>query len=123
MRSRMIAFSSLSKASWAAALRSLGCLLLFLAGAVGRGGPVLLEDCRLHRLARVLALELVLDLSGLVQRGAVRRLHFREQPLVDGWRLDRRLVLADLLGQLALKRTDLLDRPMGDVQGVENLSL
>ena len=45
---------------------------LLLGGALGRGRGVLLEDRLLDGLGRVLALELVLDLGGLVERGAVR---------------------------------------------------
>ncbi len=46
-----------------------------------------------------------------------------EQALVDLRRLDLALGLADLLGQLALQRTDLLDRLVGDVERVEDLGL
>ncbi len=56
----------------------LGFLGSLLAGALGRGGAVLGEDRLLDRLARVLALELVLDLGRLVKRGAVRCLHLSQ---------------------------------------------
>ena len=71
MRSRMIDFSSLSKASWTAARRSLAARSCSSEAPSGAGGRVLLEDRRLDGLGGVLALELVLDLGGVVERRAV----------------------------------------------------
>ena len=102
----------------------LGGRELLLGGALGRGRAVLLEDRRLDGLGGVLALELVLDLRGLVQRGAVGGADLaRAAPSSTRGRLERFLLLADLLGELALQRAELLDLRVGDVERVEDLGL
>ena len=53
----------------------------------------------------------------------MRSAHLRKQGLVDLWGRHRALLLADLIGQLALQRTKLLDLRVGDVERVENLHL
>ena len=113
MRWRMIVFSSLSNASCTAWRRS----------ASSASGGVLREHRLLDGLRRVLALELVLDLGGLVEVRAVGGLDLVEQPLVDLRRLDVELLLAGLLGQLALGCAELLDRVVRDVERVEDLRL
>ncbi len=123
MRSRMIDFSSLSKASCTAARRSLAASSFVLGGRLWRGRGVLLEDRGLDRLGRVLALELVLDLRGVVERRAVRGADLVEQLLVDADRLEDFLLLADLRGEVALQRAELLDLGVGDVERVEDLGL
>jgi hypothetical protein len=50
-------------------------------------------------------------------------LHRGEQLLVDEQGLHGGLLLADLLGQLALQRADLLDLRVGYVERVEDLGL
>ena len=85
MRSRMIAFSSLSNAS---------CALLAVLGVRARRrrvARVLLEHRLLDGLRGVLARELVLDRGRLVERGAVRALDLVEQVLVDLRGLDLEL--------------------------------
>ena len=69
----------------------------------------------------VLALELVLHLRGGVERGAVLRARIRRAAAVDRRYDDLELGLADLLGELALQRAELLDLAVGDVQRVEDL--
>ncbi len=83
----------------------------------------MLEDRRLDLLRRVLALELVLDLRRGVESSAVRGADRGEDRLVDGARLERFLLFADLRGELTLKLTDLLDRGVRDVERVEDLGL
>src|SRR5436190_14290905 len=84
---------------------------------------VLLEHSLLDGLRGVLAGELVLDLGRLVQRRAVRLLDLREQVGVDLRRLDDELLLAGLLGQLALRGAELPDRVVRDVERVQELRL
>ena len=72
---------------------------------VGLGvAAVLLEHGLLDDLRRGLAGELVLDRGGLVEREAVALGDLADEVLVDLRRLDRELLLAGLLGQLALQR-------------------
>src|SRR4051794_24957732 len=98
--------------------------LLALGVAVGVRVPgVVLEDGRLDRLRRVLALELVDDLRGVVELLAVGVLDLLQQALVDLGSGDLELRLADLLGELALDGAQLLDRVVGDVERVEDLRL
>ena len=101
----------------------LGARQHLLGGAFRRRGRVLLEDRSLDRLGGILALELVLDLGGLVERLPVRRADGLEQLLVDGDRLECFLLPADLLGELALQCAELLDLRVGNVQRVEDLGL
>ena len=109
-------------------------LLELVEGALGVGAVlgvglglgvarVLLDDLLLDRLGRVLALELVLDLGGGVERRAVRALDLLVQLRVDLAALRPRLLLAGLLGQLALGGAELLDLLVRDVERVEDLRL
>src|SRR6476469_5220904 len=99
-------------------------LLAELGVGVGlRVAGVLRQDGLLDGLGGVLAVELVLDLRRLVELRAVAVADLLEQALVDLRSLDGHLRLAGLLGQLALRGTDLLDRVVGDVEGVEDLGL
>ena len=91
-----------------------------MALAVGIAGE-LLEHRRLDGLGGRLALELVLDLRGGVQRGAVGGANGVHQPTVHRGNDDLTLGLADLRGELALQCAQLLDLAMGDVEGVEDL--
>src|SRR5204862_7444937 len=68
-----------------------------------------LEDLLLDALGRVLALELVLHLCGLVERGAEAVGDLLKQTLVRLRDLDLLLLLAGDLLQLALRLTELLD--------------
>ena len=95
-------------------------LRVALPGLVARVG---LDDGGLDGLRRVLTLELVLDLRRRVERCAVRGADGLEQALVDLRRLEDDLLLAGLLGQLALCGAELPDRVVGDVEGVEHLGL
>ena len=101
----------------------LGARELLLGGALRRRRGVLLEDRRLDRRGGVLALELVLDLGGRVERRAVGGADRLEKLGVDRDRLEDFLLLADLLGELALQRAQLLDRCVRDVERVEDLGL
>ena len=116
MRWRMVVFSSRSKASWA-------LLAVLRVGVGGRVARVLVEHLRLDRLRGVLAGELVLHGRRLVQRLPVGRLDLAEEPLVHDGRRDLELGLGDLAGQLALRRAQLLDLAVGDVERVEHLGL
>src|SRR3954470_23140120 len=82
-----------------------------------------LEHLLLDALRGVLALELVLDLGGLVEGVAEALLDLAEHGLVDLRDLDDRLLLADLLAQLVLRLAQLLDLAVGDVERVEDLLL
>ena len=82
-----------------------------------------LERLLLDLLGRVLALELVLDLGGLLEGGAEAVLELGEDRLVHLRRLDLDLVLAGLLLQLALRLADALDLAVGDVERVEDHGL
>ena len=94
-----------------------------LVGALGRGRGVLLEDRALNGLGGVLALELVLHLRRRVELCAVGGADRVEDRLIDGDRLEHFLLLADLRGELALQRAQLLDLRVGDVERVEDLRL
>ena len=96
MRLRMMSFSSLSKASWTAWRRSRRAVV-GLDGLAER-----LEDLLLDALGGVLALELVLDLRRLVERGAEALLDLAEERLVDLRRRVLDLLLAGLLAQVVL---------------------
>src|SRR3954454_8249795 len=76
---------------------------------------VLLEHGLLDDLRGGLAGELVLDGGGLVELTAVAVPDLADEVLVDLRRLDDELLLADLLGQLALERAELADLRGGDV--------
>ena len=123
MRSRMIDFSSLSNASWTAARRSLALRSCSSDAPSGAGGACCSRIAASTASRRVLALELVLDLGGVVERGAVRGANRLEDLGVDRDRLEDFLLLAGLLGELALERAELLDRRVGDVERVEDLGL
>ena len=79
--------------------------------------------CSSTALVRLLALELLLDLGGGVERGAVRGLDLLVELLVDLRHLDGELLLARLRRQLALGRAELPDLLVGDVERVEDLRL
>jgi hypothetical protein len=89
--------------------RELRVLAVLGVGLGLRVAGVLLEDRGLDGLRGVLAGELVLDRRRLVQLRAVRLGDLADEFLVDDGRLDRQLLLAGLLGELALGGTDLLD--------------
>ncbi len=103
-----------------------GALRVALELGVGLGlrvAGVLHEHLLLDRLARVLALELVLDLRGGVERRAVRGLDLLVELRVHLRDLDLELRLAGLLGQLALDAQSFLISLVGDVERVEDLGL
>src|ERR1039458_3786123 len=79
------------------------------------------EHLLLHRLAGILALELVLDLGGGLQCGAVRGLDLLVELRADLRHVDLDLGLAPLRGELALDAAELLDRLVGDVERIEDL--
>ena len=116
MRSRMSFFSSASNASCAFWRNSAQV-------SDGRVAGVLREDLLLDLLGGGLAVELVLDLRGGVERGAVRVGDLAREVLVDLRHLDLHLRLAGLLGQLALRGAQLADLRVRDVQRVEDLGL
>ena len=117
MRSRMIDFSSLSKASCALPRASP------YSGA-SSGPEYWREDLLLDGLRGVLAGELVLDRGGLVELLPVRALDLLEQVGVDLRRLDLELRgLAGLLAELAHGGDELLDLRVRDVERVEDLGL
>ena len=124
MRSRMIDFSSLSKASWTAARRCLAATSCSSAAPSGAAGAYCSSIASSTALVGVLALELVLDLRG--RRRAPRRARRGSRSSSASSTRDRLelfLLLADLLGQLALQRAQLLDLGVGDVERVEDLGL
>src|SRR5258707_253804 len=81
---------------------------LLVGGPLRCGRRVLLDDRRLDGLRGVLALELVLDLGRLVELRAVRGADLIEQLRVDLDLHELFLRLADLLGEFALQRAELL---------------
>src|ERR1700719_2120295 len=86
----------------------LGALRLLPGGAFRRRRCERLERRRLDRLGGVLALELVLDLRRGIEVGGEARADLLEHRLVDVDRLELFLLPADALGELALRRADLL---------------
>ena len=111
----MVSFSTAEKADLTSETRSWSVSPSAPAGAsVG-------DDFVLDRAERVLALELGLDRSGLLDLVAELRADVAEQTFVDRRGLDDQLLLADLLAQLFDRRGDLLDLAVGDVERVEDL--
>ncbi len=99
---------------------ALGLVRLGVGGLVaGERG----QRLRLDGLDRVLALELVDHLGGLVEGGAEAVLDLAEHGLVDLRRRDLDLVLAGLLAQLVLGLAEALDLGVRDVERVEDLGL
>ena len=99
-------------------LRARAVLGVRLGGGVA---GVVLEHVRLDRLRRVLAGELVLHARRLVELRAVRLLDLRVEVLVDLRGRDLELLLRRLGRELVLRRAELLDRVVRDVERVEHL--
>ena len=117
IRRRMMSFSSFANAAFTSARR----LAIDLA-VLGRG-RVLLEHLLLDRVDRVLALQLRLDLGGLVELAPWEALDRRVELLVDLRRLDLDLLLAGLPPELLHRAAELLDLRVRDVERVEDLGL
>ena len=117
IRSRMIAFSSLSNASCAAARRSRVAVAL---GIAGRAASRIAASTALVASWRSSLSSTCVAASSAAPCERADRL---EQPGVDLRDDDLELGLADLLGELALERAELLDLAVGDVERVEDLRL
>ncbi len=94
-----------------------------LGGTLGGRGGVLGEHRLLDRLGGLLALELVLDLGGLVEGLAVGGANRVEHAGVDGDRGELFLRLPRFAREVPLEGAELLDLGVGDVERVEDLGL